>query len=215
MKTKGCETFRDGMMEVLYGEASADERRRWERHATDCGACRAELSDLQDVRAGIESARPAEPAAGPAPVLVLRPSVPLFHRAALLAAAGALVAVAAVGLFRLERVAGPGADPRSSAANVEALIGAVQELARRGEGERAELVGALREELGRRDEAWRAAERHALAGILEEFDRRRQQDLSYVMSQLGSLERRTGQEVARTNQMLQMAMLERGARRER
>src|SRR6185295_5268014 len=45
-----CEAFRDGMLDVLYGEADDPTRRRFEQHAGRCDECRAELTDLRRLR---------------------------------------------------------------------------------------------------------------------------------------------------------------------
>ena len=217
MNTEGCRPFQELLMDVLYDAADAAAQARWESHALRCAACRDELATLRGVRGKLAAARPAVPDAAAPPVLILRPRVPPLQRAALLAAAAALFAVALLSLARQELVPKP-ASPGASAGALtmsarEAIVRTtVTEIQERNAEDLSMMVAALRSELDRRDAAWRKAQQVILTGLVEELDMRRQHDLRYMMSQLGSLEMRAGQEVARTNQRLELAMLGRNPR---
>src|SRR5688500_8561958 len=45
-----CNVFRDEMLDVLYGEADAATRSRFQEHQESCAACRHELSGLRRLR---------------------------------------------------------------------------------------------------------------------------------------------------------------------
>src|SRR5512143_3061035 len=57
------EGLRDGMMDVLYGEADAAVRARVESHLAACGACREEMAALRALRRDLAAWR--RPAARP------------------------------------------------------------------------------------------------------------------------------------------------------
>jgi hypothetical protein len=62
-KTMDCSSFRDDMMDVLYGEADAETDARFEAHRSACASCRDEILSLANVRQNLQSwsveARPA------------------------------------------------------------------------------------------------------------------------------------------------------------
>jgi hypothetical protein len=124
-----CESYRDQMLDVLYGEADTDSARRVAEHQVGCEACREEMAGLRQVRRDLRAwTLPAAP-------ITLRPRAAAFRPAQLLAmAAGLLMAAgAALGLsgselryengqvaFRLGRAA--------AAPDVAALLAAQAEL---------------------------------------------------------------------------------------
>lgn len=50
-----CESFRDDMLAVLYGEADAGTAARFEAHRTSCAACGDELAGLRSLRRTLET----------------------------------------------------------------------------------------------------------------------------------------------------------------
>ncbi len=64
MSEAGSCDRKDLLVEYLYGEGDADERRRFERHLLDCAECTAELAGLTSVRAALGDWAPPQPALG-------------------------------------------------------------------------------------------------------------------------------------------------------
>jgi hypothetical protein len=53
--TMDCSTFRDDMMDVLYGEADAEVDARFEAHRASCASCRDEITSLAGVRQNLQA----------------------------------------------------------------------------------------------------------------------------------------------------------------
>jgi hypothetical protein len=85
-----CESYRDQMLDVLYGEADSESARRVEEHQSSCEACRDEMAALRHVRRDLRAwTLPAEPVTLRPQPAAFRPQWALATAAGLLMAAGA------------------------------------------------------------------------------------------------------------------------------
>ena len=206
-----CDVYRDQLLEVLYGEADAETAASFERHLSDCVACREELAELSAVRGALQAWKlPRQ-----------RPSVRRFAPPRFLwaAAAAALVILAvggAVGLAGLEMrlqggpvvvqlggVARPVVAPqpvdttpqmRSSAPMMVAVPASdAQEaiMMRR-------LAELIRESETRQQQTLRAS----LSGFEERTARQRRYDLARIGAGLSYLDGKSGQHMARTTELM-------------
>jgi hypothetical protein len=214
-----CTAFRDDLLDVLYGEAGADVRRRFAEHARGCAACEQELAALRGVRTRL--AAWSLPAA-----LQPRPAARRAWPPALAAAAG--VALALLGAFALA-----GSEVRYDQNGVALQLGRggrgteryEQRLAALEARQREELA-ALRAELVRvRQETEDAAlsrvarlleaseARQAvllgasMASLRDEADARRRYDLAQVGAGLSYLDGKTGLQAARTTELMGHVLL--------
>src|SRR5262249_3694937 len=153
-----CQTFRDDMLDVLYGEGGEAAARRVEAHQAVCAECRREMADLRRLRADLAQWRLPEPLlAAPAPAPPAR-RLPL----GLAAAAGLIVALG--GAFALS-----GAEVRYDGDGFSAHMGRVADARALAEAERrhrAEMAD-LRAELATR----RARDEQALLARVAEMVR--------------------------------------------
>jgi hypothetical protein len=218
MSESNCHAMKQLLMEHLYGEISDPDRARLDSHLEACEACREELAALRAVRVRLQAARSLEePVESPRVVFLGRPRPRGLVRYAQLAAAAALLLVASLALFnaRLSWTAsGPEVSlslrPAAAGLSAEdraALEREASELKEDAATQREILLAAFRDELDRRERADARDLEGILGSLLEDLDRRRNRDLRYLLAELGSLEVRTGQEMARTQQMVEMAML--------
>jgi len=217
---RACEAFRERLVEAAYGEPAGRAVDDLETHLAACEPCRAERESLRAVRQAVRRAL-AAPAHQPAGAVLVMPRA--THRAPRwlsLAAAAALLALVAVALSRAEVAVGPGgaslsfrllgegaARPAEGDANSALVLAALRDLRQRETQSRDALPHVLAQELDRRALAVRESQDAALARLVDEIDRRRAQDLGFVLNRMGSLETRTGAEMARTQQLLQFAVL--------
>ena len=58
-----CETLREDLLAVLYGEADAATQARVEKHRAECAACRDALASLRELRRTLASWKVPEQAA--------------------------------------------------------------------------------------------------------------------------------------------------------
>ena len=219
MLRQECDAIRELLVGDVYDEIEPPDRARLAAHLERCPDCREEVESLRGTRRALRAAFAAVPSAPPS-TLVLMPRRPaLASRPLWLAAAAALVGLAALALARAEisfgpqgtsvslRLSGPApVDSPAQAALPGEVVAALARLEARGAEERQRLLRAVSEELDRRDAADRGERQASLARLVDELDRRRAQDLGYLLSRMGTLEERTGEEVARTQQILQYAM---------
>jgi len=214
-----CAGFQEALVEAAYGELSGAAADALAAHLAECKACRDESDSLGATRRSLRAAL-AAPSHDPLATLILLPRERrTTRRWPRLAAAAALLALVALAFSRAEVSVGAGGTtvsfelrgktgtPPEIEADSAAVLAALRELRARDREAREELPKALAEELDRRSVAIRASQDAALARLVDEIDRRRAQDLGFVLSQMGSLEQRTGVEMARTQQLLQYAML--------
>jgi hypothetical protein len=212
-----CETSRENLLAVLYDEADAAVQARFDAHQAACAACRAELHALRSLRGTLSAWKLPELAAPRAR------SVWAGWRA-LAAAAGLLLALGgALGLSGAEfeyargglavrlgrpatetqaslaeqesrheralaaleaRVAAPGSVPQARPGDDARLLEQVAELIRASEARQAQLVNASLRDLGQQSEA------------------QRRYDLARISAGFSYLEGKTGQQVARTTELM-------------
>jgi hypothetical protein len=193
----GCTDLRGEMMDVLYGEATPAAARMVEEHVAVCAACREEMGALRRLRQDLsawrlpESVRPRSRRAA-------------AHTAWLLAAAASLLLCVGGGLglvlaearfkqvldqhearYREEMAAAirASAAPASERGD-EAVLGKVRELIRQSEAREAVRLNA------------------SLADLSERTDAQRRYDLARVSAGLSYLDGKTGQNVARTTELM-------------
>jgi hypothetical protein len=214
-----CETSREDLLEVLYGEADAAVQARFETHQAACAACREELHALRSLRGTLAGWKLPEQAAP-------RVRGPWAGWRPLAAAAGLLLALGgALGLSGAElqyargglsvrlgrpgpqapplpaeqerryaqalaaleaRVSAPAsvAVPSQAGPGDDQLLERVAELIRESEARQAQLLSASMSDLGRQSEA------------------QRRYDLARISAGFSYLEGKTGQQVARTTELM-------------
>ncbi len=200
------ELIRDGMMDVLYGEADAAVRARIEAHLAGCPACREEMAALRALRRDLAAWRrpAARPSFTPRGVVL-----PHWMAAAALLLLGFGATLGATGYVTLRRAL---AAQEARAAELErqqretarALEAARQDRPG-GVDARALLAGLdarvddkLRENESRQGELLR----QTLAGWEERADAQRRVDMARVAASLSYLDGRHGQQLARTNELM-------------
>jgi hypothetical protein len=216
-----CESFREDMLSVLYGEADAASCARFEAHRSSCGRCREELRALNGLRRTLAAWKAPERA-----VPVAAPTLASLR--GLAAAAGLLLAVGgALGLsgaqFQYSRGGFSARIGRNGSQDVQPLLAALE---RRHRQEIAGLEARLRvsavapssappparddtallarvEALIRESEGRQAALRDAsLRKLGEQADTQRRYDLARISAGFSYLEGKTGQQVARTTELM-------------
>lgn len=215
-----CAVYQERLVEAAYGELADVATELLAAHLAGCESCRAESDSLHATRRLLRGAL-AAPSLDPSSTVVVMPRMaPRSPRWLRLAAAAAILALVAVAFGRAEivvgeggttvsfRVRGGGAEATSAAETTSAVVlAALRELRARDAQAREALPKALAQEFDRRDITLRESQDLALARLVDEIDRRRAQDLGFVLNQMGSLEQRTGVEMARTQQLLQYAVM--------
>ena len=221
MSPSNCEVMKEFLVELLYEEISPTRRRELESHLEWCDDCRQELSELQAVRTQLQAAHRLEPPVdSPRVVFLERPRRRGVARYAQLAAAAAVLLVASLGLLNSHigwTDTGPeisfGLRPAAAGLSaedrllVERASVAAEELRAEASSQREVLLAAFRTELERKQRRDADDLEAVLAALLDDLDGRRNHDLRYLMAELGSLEVRTGREMARTHQLLEQVAL--------
>jgi anti-sigma factor RsiW len=199
------ETLRADKMDILYGEADLEARRRLEEHLTGCGACRAEMAALRRLRQELSAwrlprTRPTVTARG---ILVPRG---LAVAAAVLLALGAGLGVAGYASLRRALVVQERATDllaerqQSAAAALESSLAA-----RQAEASTLDLA-ALEERLEARiqtsEDRQGLRTRRMFADWAERSEAQRRVDLARVAAGLSYLDGRHGEQVARTNELM-------------
>ena len=201
-----CMVVRDEMMPVLYGEADTATQRRVLEHEAVCTACREEMASLRGLRQTLGTWRVPEFGR-------TRPFRPSWGALRDLAAAAALfvsLGVAAGFAFRLGRgtaetemrallaaqeerheeqiralrASVAPSTPRTAAPDEAAILGKVGELIRQSEARQAVV--------------WNTT----LADFGESSEARRRYDLARVSAGLSYLEGKSGQQTARTTELV-------------
>jgi anti-sigma factor RsiW len=184
-----CESYRDDMLELLYGEAAEETRRRVSGHHEACRECREEFQALRGVRRDL--------AAWTLPVPARRR--PSAAPSWLPLAAALVVALAGLALSRVEvsalreRVARLEAGQAALAATaaVPAAVSPDQELVARFE----RMVAESEARQARLVEA-------SLAGLESRQETRRRYDMAQVSAGLSYLDGKTGLQMARTTELV-------------
>jgi hypothetical protein len=200
------EGLRDGMLDVLYGEADAAVRARVEAHLAGCPACREEMAALRALRRDLAAWRrhPARPSFTPRGVVLPRwmaaAAVLLLGFGATLSATGyvslrrALSAqeARAAELERQQRQTARALDAartdRSGAVDARAFLASLD----------ARVDEKLRENESRQGELLR----QTLAGWEDRAEAQRRVDMARVAASLSYLDGRHGEQLARTNELM-------------
>jgi len=198
-----CDDLRDDVLDVLYGEASAETERRVAEHHAGCAPCRDELTALRRLRRDLTAWRVPSG---------LRPALkPRVHPVRRLAAAAAvLLALGALAFARpMQRTVLAFATPaarslmveqetrhrreleslradleRSAAQRERALLTRVEAMVRESEARQSMLVQARLGEFG------------------QVMDAQRQYDLAQVSAGLTYLDGKSGLQAARTAELM-------------
>ncbi len=200
------EELRDGMMDVLYGEADAAVRARVEAHLAGCAACREEMAGLRALRRDLAAWRrpPARPSFSPRGFVL-----PRWMAAAALLLLGFGATMAATGFVSLRRA------HEAQEARASELERQQRETARAHEAARQDRPGAIDARAllasvdSRVDEKLRENEsrqgellRQTLAGWEDRAAAQRRVDMARVAASLSYLDGRHGQQLARTNELM-------------
>jgi len=211
-----CQAFRDDLLDVLYGEADAATRDRFEEHARGCAACREELSALRGLRRDL-SAWSLPPALRPRGRRLAYAWRPLAVAAGVLLALGGALGLSGSELryeqgrvaFRLGRAATPAVEDtvEQRMAELEArhrreMQALRDDLARERAGAEAALLARV-SDLVRGSEARQAGLVGArVAGLRDEVAAQRRYDLAQVGAGFSYLEGKTGLQAARTTELM-------------
>jgi hypothetical protein len=202
----GDEGLRDGMMDLLYGEADAEVRARVEAHLAGCPACREEMAALRSLRRDLAAWRrlPARPTFTPRGVVL-----PRWLAAAALLLLGFGATLGATGYVSLRRALA-GQEARAAELERRQLDAArALEAARRGELAAVDERPLLASLHARMDERLRETESRQddrLRQVLSDWEVRaeaqRRVDMARVAASLSYLDGRHGQQLARTNELM-------------
>jgi hypothetical protein len=214
----GCSDFSEDMMEVLYGEASSNTVLRLEEHVKGCPSCREEMAGFEGVRRKLGDWK--------LPLLSRPPRANawlLSFRG--LAAAAILVFALGTGLglsgsevryqdgrlsFHLghsesdveRRLAEQRAELSSVRAEATAQVTPVKEPEVSGDALLKKVEGMIRESDERHSQLVQAS----LEGYRKQVETQRRLDLARVSAGFSYLEGKTGQDVARTAQLVGYVM---------
>jgi hypothetical protein len=212
-----CNVFRDEMLDVLYGEADAATRRRFQDHEAHCAACREELSGLRRLRQDL-AAWPLPPASRLPAAGRTRLYRPLAVAAGLVLALGAALGLSGSEVrygeghvaFRLGRQTAPADEPA-----VEQRLAALEarqrdemqalraELARVKDARNDDVLLARVSDMIRRSELRQTELVGAsMASLRDETEARRRYDLAQVGAGLSYLDGKTGLQAARTTELM-------------
>lgn len=212
-----CDTLREELLAVLYGEADAASQARFEAHQAECAACREELLALRGLRRTLAGWKLPEQA-GPRGSAALAGWRGLAAAAALLLALGGALGLSGAQLeyargglaFRLGR---GGSDVtallseqerrnRGELAALEARIAPpapAQGVPSRGDAEVLERVAAMIRESEARQGLLLSA---SLRDLGRQSEAQRRYDLARISAGFSYLEGKTGQQVARTTELM-------------
>ena len=208
-----CTSVREDMLDVLYDEADPATVRRVEEHHARCAACREELLALKGVRRGLQAwRRPGAPRlARPlgvsawrvfavAAALLLAAGLGFGLRGAELRFEDGRFALRLGGSDAAELRAQLGAQQRRQDQEIEALKAALASGVRLKDDDVviARVRDLIRESEARQAVAWNAS----MVDFAERSDARRRYDLARMSAGLSYLDGKTGQQVARTNELV-------------
>jgi len=206
-----CESVRDQMLDVLYGEADADSAAGFERHLAVCAGCRDELTGLRDLRVRLQGWKLPHQRRS-----VRRFAPPRYFWAAaaaalLLLAAGGALALAG---FEMRVTRGPvvvqlgGAGHAASAAPASTdqqpvTVASSAAPAVDTAGLQEDVVLQRVSEMIRQSEArQQLALRASLTDVEDRTSRQRRYDLARIGAGLSYIDGRTGQHMARTTELM-------------
>lgn len=193
-----CTSYRDVMLDVLYGEAAPETAKHLEMHLTVCNACREELAAFRRVRSdlGRDTLPTLEPArAGQ--------RLALWPRS-LIAAAAAVLLILGAGVARIAQLERRIALQESRhAQELAALAVALKERATPAAVENVGSDALQRfEALLRQSEERQGRVEESLRQLAQRTEAQRRYDLARVSAGLAYLDGRTGQHLARTTELM-------------
>jgi Putative zinc-finger len=213
-----CSRMRDedltvAKMEVLYGEADAPARERVEAHLRECDACREEMAALRHLRRDLAAWTIAEPARHARTLLPRRAPSWLLAAATLVLAFGTGLALRAQASLRQDLHAQEAralqrerayreeiASLRTTLASRAPVAAADPETFLQGLDERIEA--RVRASERRQDERLRTS----FADWSSRMESQRRVDLARVAAGLSYLDGRHGQQLARTNELMEYVL---------
>jgi len=205
------------MMDVLYGEADPAVRARVDAHLAGCAACREEMAALRALRRDLATWR--RPAAMPTftPRGVI---VPRWMAAAALLLLGFGATLGASGYLSLRRAL---AAQEARAAELERQqreTARALEAARQARPDAVDARALLASLDARVDDKLRETEsrqgellRQTLAGWEERTEAQRRVDMARVAASLSYLDGRHGQQLARTNELMNYVLASQASRK--
>lgn len=200
------EGLRDGMMDVLYGEADAAVRARVEAHLAGCAACREEMAAMRALRRDLAAWRrpAARPSFTPRGVVL-----PRWMAAAALLLLGFGVTLGVSGYVSLRRALAAQEARATEIERRQRETARALEATRQDRPGTADARGLLASLDARLDERLRENEsrqgelvRQTLAGWEERAEAQRRVDMARVAASLSYLDGRHGQQLARTNELM-------------
>jgi hypothetical protein len=209
-----CETYRDQMLDLLYGEAGDAARRAVDEHQARCGSCRDEMAAFKRLRRDLQAWNVPAPARA-------RRAVAWWP--GLAAAAVTVLALGTVaGLYGGElrhdqqgwslRVGRPGSDLRARLDEQErrhrAEIDQLRaSLVTPAATDRQALLAAAEELVQRSEQRQQARLQEALSRMGEHYDAQRRYDLAQVSAGMSYLEGKTGLHAARTTELVGQVLM--------
>lgn len=209
-----CETYRDQMLDLLYGEAGDVARRAVEDHQAACPACRQEMAAFRRVRRDLSTWSVPAPA---------RSRRAIGWWPGLAAAAAALLALGTVaGLSGSElrhdergwslRMGRPGADLQArldaqEKRHREEIEQLRASLVTPAATDRQALLAAADELVQRSEERQETRLQEALARMGEHYDAQRRYDLAQVSAGMSYLEGKAGLHAARTTELVGQVLM--------
>lgn len=212
-----CDAYRDRMLDVLYGEASDEDRRAVEDHHGSCPDCREELAALRGLRRRLAAW------SVPATAVPRRPAAAAPAAMALALAACAVLAVGGAALAGAElrrdergwslRVGRPASDEmqdrldaqearhRQEVERLRAALAAPPRLDAR------DVLGAVRQMVEESERRQGARLQEALAELAERTEAQRRYDLAQVSAGLSYLDGKAGLHAARTTELMGQVLL--------
>ncbi len=203
----GDERHQADKLDVLYGEADAEGRARFDAHLAGCHACRQEMQALALVRRQLASWQLPRPRLAALPRAVVIPRW-LAAAAALLLGLG--LSLGASGYLSLRRAL---AAQEARAADLEArqrrAVAALEQVLAQPQQAAADPEALLSRFDARLEQRLQASERRQeqrvdlrLAHWRERAEAQRRIDLARVAEGLSYLDGRHGQQLARTNELM-------------
>jgi hypothetical protein len=193
-----CTSYRDVMLDVLYGEAAPEAAKPLEEHLAVCSACREELAAFRRVRADL--GRDALPALKPARAVQ---RLALWPRA-LIAAAAAVVLALGAGVARIAQLERRIAlQEERHAQDLAAFETALQVRVAPAAVENSGSAALQRfEALLKQSEERQGRVEESLRQLALRTEAQRRYDLARVSAGLAYLDGRTGQHMARTTELM-------------
>jgi hypothetical protein len=219
-RTMDCSGFRDDLMDVLYGEASAEAAERFAVHVSTCSPCQEELASLRGVRHDLQAWGEPRPRARILPFVRIPAMRSMAAAAAVVLAFGTGILVSRTMQVRPGEIAfswrgGPSSEVREQLAKYEATHDAeiqalkAQLVSTQPGGGPAAPAGEETVNMRRVLELIQESEARqtmllqtSLNQLGEHTEAQRRYDLAQIAAGLSYLESKTGADIARTNKAM-------------